>query len=62
MKYAINGFFAGLVTGGTCFLIDAYPTTEVAVKHKVSREHGFFLGTVVGIAILGCLAAILCRG
>jgi hypothetical protein len=56
MRYAINGFFAGLVTGGTCFLVQAYPTTELAAKHETTRQTGYYIGLTIGMTTLfGCV-------
>jgi len=56
MRYAINGFFAGLLTGGTCFLIEAYPSTKVAAKYETTRQTGYYIGLVTGIITLcGCV-------
>lgn len=62
MKYVINGFFAGLVTGGTCFLIEAYPSTELAVKHETTRQTGYYIGLVIGLALLGACVIYLAKG
>jgi len=61
MTYFFNGFFAGLVTGGSCLLIQAWPTTAIKNEEAVAHQTGYFAGLTVGLISMVCCVVYLVR-
>lgn len=53
--YFLNGFFPGLITGVSFFIVQAYSPTKLEESAEIRREIGWYCGVALGMAVTTCL-------